>query len=412
MPTDDLQLGANQDLVSLKIGGVEVGALANGGISLTESYEIKVSVFQQPAAFTLRLGWGDTAAKLLQLAKPGTPFQLFIGPNVIQSGTIYSRGVPSASATQVEIKGRDYLARLFDDEVQDEASFTDKTYFQLTRKILNVVGLKEEKAGDGTRFALFGDNEANRAITSRVKSGRGKKHQTQLVQEIETGVGAGGSKLVYSTIKATLGTTYYEFLQQQFKLAGLFLWATGSGNFVLARPTADQDPAFRVLYQRGQTRKVGNAIDRAYEDDTTMRHALCVCYGRAGTGTNGRSKIRGGFVDEEMFGYGFQNVRIVHDDDVRTATQAEYIARKTIAEERRRGWKLDYTLAGHIVPTIKGGDGYGVWCPDMVTTVDDEELGISGSYYVQDVTFRRNPQTSTTISLMRPEDLVFAEGLF
>ena len=49
-----------------------------------------------------------------------------------------------------------------------------------------------------------------------------------------------------------------------------------------------------------------------------------------------------------------------------------------------------------------------MWAPDTVVAVDDGEYGIQGNYYIERVVFRRGPETTTELTLQRPEDLVFA----
>jgi hypothetical protein len=409
---NDLQLGGFEDTVLLRLGSGTADAV---NVKIAENYEIKVSVLQQPAAFTLRLGSGETAAEILKRYPPGTPFALFIGAaghrSQIQSGVVYSRGAPSGKFTQVELKGRDHLARLFDDEVQAEYTFPDKTYFGLTRKVLNIVGLKETTEDGAPKFALYSNNDNNRQLISRVATAK-PESKGEIVEQKETGATAGAGKLVFQTIKTRVGTRWYDFLQQQYKLAGLFLWATGEGNFALAQPRADMAPAYKILRQRGHIRDFGNILDCRFQDDTTNRHSAVIVHGRGGIGTEGRNKIFGYWTDEEMISYGFNNVRTIHDDDVKSDREAEYLARKTIAEERRAGWQLEYTLSGHVIPSVVARDSTAVWCPDMVCRVDDEELDIHGNFYIEHVTFSRAPETTTTVTLMRPEDLVFADHLF
>jgi hypothetical protein len=408
---NDLQATEDEDIVSVKLNGEELGpGLGSArGRSIIESYEVKISVFQQPAATTVRLGCSGNVAELYKQATPNSPFSFSIAGTRVLTGSVYSRGVPSAQAACLELHVRDYMARLFDDEIQDEISFTNKTYFSLTRTVLNIVGMTEQPS----TFKLIADNDANRAVISRHKGKKRKsKNKTQIVEQIETGVGAGGAKIVRTTIKANVGTSYYNFLQEQYKLAGLFLWCTADANFVLARPTADQEPAYKILVEEDQPLTGARMVERSHEDNCTQRHTGYIVYGRAGSGTEGRSKLVGTFVDDQMAGYGFSHNRVIHDDDVKSQQEADYLARRACAEERRQGWKLEYTVSGHILPSTKGTNGYLIWAQDMVCEVEDHEIGLFGKFYIQDVTFRRNPHMTTTISLMRPEDLVFAEGLF
>jgi prophage tail gpP-like protein len=404
---NDLQVGGYADTVLIRLG--------DDDLKIVENYEVKVSVLQQPAAFTLRLGSGETASQILKRYPPGTPFALFVGAaghrSQIQSGRIYSRGAPSGKHTQVEIKGRDHLAALFDDEVQFEYTFPDKTYYELTRKVLNVVGLTERTEDGAPKFALYSNNDNNRQLVSRVPTAK-PQAKGELVEQKETGATSGAGKLVYQTLKTSVGTRWYDFLQQQYKLAGLFLWATGEGNFALAQPRADQPPAYKILRQRGQLRDHGNILECRFQDDVTNRHAMIIVHGRGGSGKNGRGKIFGHYTDKEMVAYDLHNVRTVHDEDIKSDQEAKYLARKLVAEERRAGWQLEYTMSGHIIPSVVAKDSTAVWCPDMVCRVDDEELDIHGNFYIEAVTFSRSPETTTTVTLMRPEDLVFADKLF
>jgi prophage tail gpP-like protein len=172
------------------------------------------------------------------------------------------------------------------------------------------------------------------------------------------------------------------------------------------------DPVCSITRQRDQTRKQGDAISFRYQDDTTMRHAAYIVYGRGGSGKEGRDLIMGTYVDEEMVAYGFQNSRTVTDDDCKSNAEADYIARRTCAEERRAGWQLSYTVSGHTYPSQFAKNSFGVWVPDTVCRVDDDELDIHGNFYIEAVTYKRSPETTTELTLMRPQDLIFADKLF
>lgn len=388
--------------------------LGSEDLKIVESYEVRVGVLQQPGAFSLRLGWSKTAAELLKRYPPGTPFELFIGPTLVMSGLTYGRAQPSSNFTQIELKGRDYTAVLFDDEVQREYSFTDETYYKLTRKILDLVGLPAD-IGDGqggpTKFVLYDNNDNNRAVVSRVAKAK-PRAKGEIVELIPTGATTGAGKVFYKTLKTRTGTRWFDFLQEQYKFRGLFLMATGDGNFALFRPRADMDPVCTITRSRGALRKQGDAISCRFQDDTTMRHAAYIVYGRGGAGKEGRAQIVGYHVDEEMVAYGFANSRTVTDDDCKSNLEAEYIARRTCAEERRAGWQLCYTVSGHTYPSMFAKNSFGVWVPDTVCRVEDEELDVKGNFYVESVTYRRNPETTTEITLMRPQDLIFADKLF
>ncbi len=401
------EIGDGHDHIVLKLGDSE--------IKIAESYEVKISVFQQPSAFSLRLGNGDATSEILQIARPGTPFELRIftggSPRLVMAGRIDSRHVPSAAHTQVEVRGRDYMAHLFDSYFEEEQDFPQKDFLSLTRAVMDKAGLTEAK---GHYIQVI--NDVNRFLLTGVKA-KVRGQGTDLANELYTGALAGTGELVYKTLKAKLGTKYFDFLQTQFKLAGMFFWASPDKTFVLARPLAKQDASFFLIRSGGSKRS--NVIDCSFNDDTTMRHSKAIVYGRSGGGKKGVEICRGEFVDNEMLNYGFDKNIIVQDADVKTAKECEFVARRIIAEERRNGWKLEYTVPGHMVPSNNSYSGDAVWGPDTIVNVDDDELHIydddslnfKTNFYLEAVTYSRNPQTQTKLHLVRPGDLLFATGI-
>lgn len=389
---DDLQVGGFEDTVSLR--------LADQDIKLYKTYEVRCSILQTPAAFTLRLGWNQNAAELLTRFPPNTPFELRIGKSTIMSGVTYGRAQPSADRTEIEIKGRDYLAKLYDDTLEFDTKYAETTYFALTRKIIDDAGLTKQSG----KFDLIDTNDGNRQIVTRTPA---KNRKKTLVREIETGATSGQGKLVYQTTEGQVGKKRIEFLNERYKLAGLFLWTTGDGNFVLSRPASDLVPGYRISRARGKVREQGDAIGCEFTDDVTERHARYVCYGKAGA-----KGTRGEFVDEEMKAYGFDHVHVFEDQDAKTTEQAEFLARKACADARRAGWKLSYTVSGHIRPSLTNPGKQAVWSYDMTCDVQDEILNLHDLFYIEEVVYRRSPQTTTSLTLMRPQDLVWADGQF
>jgi prophage tail gpP-like protein len=411
-------IGSAEDCLHIRLGELN--------FVLTEHYEVKISFFQQPAAFTLRLGpkliSGENPnarrerliADVLAAARPGTEFELSVQrPDgnrvVVQSGRLDARGSPSAEHLQVELKGRDWMAPLFDSYIEEEVSFTEKTYYDLTRKILDLVGLKETKdAAGNTRFGLITTpDNAKRINASRRQRSKGN---TELIRQTETGATSGTGTLVLKTLKAKLGTRYYDFLQDAYKLAALSLYATGEGNFVLTRPNIDQDPAFLFVrsvqpVQDGVRVEDSNILSHAYQDDTTQRHSAIVVYGRSGGGKAGRNGYRGEVTDHEMVDYGFNKKQTVHDEDVKSNAECEYVARKMIAEERRNGWRLSYTVAGHTMPSLQNAAGRAIFGPDMIGRAEDDQLDIHANLWLDNITFSRGPDAKTTVDLCWPNDL-------
>jgi prophage tail gpP-like protein len=388
-----------QDPSSLAVAGDDVVSLTLDGkeVKICESYEVKVSVMTQPAAFTLRLGWSDTARELLLLSTPGKLFELRVGNVLIQSGIIDSHGVPfSGGATTVEIKGRDFMRKLMNCHVEEDITFKEKTYYDVTRRVMNRVGLDKHE--------LVAGNGANRrAVTSTKVAAVPSEDQVRYIEtKLPT---ADGSKVEFRSLKAKVGQRWFDWLQEHYKLAGLFLWCAGDGKFILASPQPTVEESYPIVRQRGVERNLVNVLRHSYRDDCTHRHAQYIVYGRFGRGKGGRNKINGEYVDAEMVNRGFTDVITYHDDDVSTTEQAEHLARRYCSEERRAGWNLNYTFEGHRVPAIDGG--VAVWGPDTTAGVTDDELGIYGPHYLEAVTFSMNPQKETTVELIRPEDLLY-----
>jgi prophage tail gpP-like protein len=387
----DLGIGGLNDTVVLEING--------NALSIVESYEIKIAVMTQPAAFTLRLGWGDTARELLKLCPKGGKFKLSIGGVLVQSGIIDGRAVPASDATVVEVKGRDYMRALFNGHVEEDISFKERTYYDVTRKVMDLVGLGDHE--------LVAGNGANRQAVTAVKVPFVPTEEQ--VRTVETGIAsAGGSRMEFKALKAEVSQRWYDWLQDKYKLSGLFLWCAGDGKFILSTPRPNVQPCFILARQRGALRNAVNITSHSWRDDATGRHAKYIVYGRSGGGRRikGRAKISGEYIDPEMVAAGITDVITYYDNDVDSPKECEYLAKRYASEERRAGWELAYNVAGHSTPSLIN-DGVAIWGPDNAALVADDELGIEGPHYIESVTFSKKPEMTSRIELIRPEDLLY-----
>lgn len=393
--------------------------LAGDTLAITESYEVRAGIVNQPAGFGLRLGHGGVLRELLASYPPNTPFALTVNGNQVQSGN--TDGFAAGEATgagQITFEGRDALALLVDSYVAAEKSFSGLTYRDLVIDVFKEIGITIQPTGGDQHPQLFSSNEANRRRMAgkeivQVTPPAVTKDEFTIDNDIEVTLFrdpvAGTSKSIYKTVKIQIGTKWYEWLKQQLDRAGLFLWATATGDFILSAPNAAQDPAYRIIKQRRGERGVGNVVRYQYRNNIVQRYTKTVVYGRGGGRSVGRGKVRGEFVDQEMvdiLGGEDRKVRTWHDHNVKTIKQAEHMARRMTAEANRDAWQLIYTVAGHSTQTQNGRRA--VWVPDTVVEVDDRELGIAGNFYLETVTMNRQPDTTTTLRLMRPQDLVFA----
>jgi prophage tail gpP-like protein len=365
--------------------------LGNSEALVVERYTVKQSFLTQPSTFSLSLGHAGVVRELLQRFPPGTPYTLSIGTVLQQTGRVDDQDATGdANGSSVTLTGRDALAPLIDARITADKSYTNATYADLVQAVLR------ESLGAGA--TLLYTNEQNRSTQAG----------TTIVQSDlpidPVGVRTAASK--ERPIQAKVGELRYKFLRDQLDRAGLFLNAAADGRFILSAPNASQPPVARIVRGRGESLREGNVKSFRYRNATSGRFSRCTVHGRGGGGKDGRQNFTGEYVDQEMVGWGFDRPLCARDPKCATASQAETITRRKIAESRRSGWSLIYTLAGHTTPRINGRDRV-VWAVDTVVEVDDQEIGVAGTFWVESVEFSRGPETNTTITLMRPEDLVF-----
>lgn len=389
-------------------------------IHIYSAYEVKCGILQQPSSFTFHVGWGNELIQLLEIfnavpqsdptnLKPFPEFELHVYDTCIMTGNIEAVNMPTLAQTKLEIKGRGKLSALLKSSILDEVTLQSQTYDALVKEVLSKVGL-----GDST---LSFSNEANRNLITRTKfrkrRARTDVNKQQLVATIDTGIQApGGGKIQLQHLLARVGEDWYHWLEKQLILAGLILWETGDGNFVLGSPTLDQEAFYRVIHQKDQTRDEVNIVDCHLNNDFTSQHTTVTAYGRYGSTGGGRSRCEGTAINVDMYAHtGGQGIYplVIEDDDVKNNQQAFYRANRAMSEECRAGFGLQYTFSGHRMPAAARGyeDQMVVWAPDTITDVQDDWLGFHELMYNESVTFRCNPQTTTVVDMIRPRYLAY-----
>lgn len=404
------QRAYQDDTVLLTLGGTSV--------LIATSYSIQQSILKQPAEFSIRLGRGSgtpepnkgpTVAELIAKYPPNTPFQLRINGHLRMTGKTdgYRASAAGNAATELTIFGRDGLAPLHDAHIDREISFNNATYESLVKAVFKEVGLDASK--------IVASNEANRKLQAGVNV-----RQLLPVQNIDRilfGKGDGvTAKAAASVLQTKPGDRWMDYLRKQLDRAGLFLWAAADGTFVLSAPNQNLKPIYRIVRRRGQAHNEVNVIHADYLNDTRPRYTFAVVYGKGGGKAKGRTHSKGDSSDDEMLNtYGFGkafdgsdiNSRslVVRDAHCHNAAQAAYLAQRKLAEGRRHGFQLVYTMSGLSTPGINGGRA--IWTPDTLVEVVDEEFGINSTFWIEAVDFQRSPQSQTTIHLMRTFDIVF-----
>lgn len=372
-------IGSVNDDVQLTLSGKET--------KIVKSYEVHQGILVQPGVFALTLGDGESAKEITEKYPANTPFTLSIGGTLRMTGwTDGCRVRQSGQATDITIRGRDSLAKLHDGAIVIEKMFGQDTYYNIVTKALAEVGFT------GT---VATDNSENRSLMAGIQ-----------ISAVETEL-IGAKANVSKAIQAKVGERWYHFVKHQLDRAGMFVWASADGNVVMALPNTNQTPIYRIARQRGVVNNFVNVEEVEFENETTQRCSHAYVYARMGGKKAGRAHAKGVFVDAEMTALLYSRPFVFHDVNISTQQQAEFYASRKIAESRRDGWNLTYTVAGHTVPALSG-NGRVVWTPDTIVDVQDDELGIYGPHYIESVTFR-SPPTTTTIVLQRLEDLLFGE---
>ena len=374
--------GASAD-VRVILGGQE--------IVIVESYSVSIDMMTQPAQFTATVGNGAVARELMDRFPPRTAFELQIaGTSQFQGFTDGWSASGAGGNTTVNLTGRDTLAAVHDATAKADKTFTDVSLEDLVRHVL------DETLGAGKYTLAPGESKrlAMANAKGKAKSAKKLKATSEANRKVQLKL---GMKL------------YQDFLKPQLDRAGVFLWSSQGGTFFLSELEADQTPLYRLRHRRGD---IGNVVESfSFSNNTTQRYLACEVWGRRGGGDEEvRAPVKGRFEDAEMKALGYTKVLHVDDPKCLTIAQCEFLAKRRIAEANRAAWQLSYTVGGHTTQqTGGGGTGQVIWIPDTLVDVDDEELGIKGPHYIEGVSHQGQPGMTTTIKLMRLQDLVFGE---
>jgi prophage tail gpP-like protein len=385
------QIGNADDTVDIQLGSDDP--------IMARNWVIEEKVLSQPATWTIDIGHGSNALVFFARYKPGTPFTLRVAGNPQLSGVTDRRriaGKRGNAGTSLVISGRDVTAPLFNAHVEADKSFQNTTYANMTRRALTEAGLEPNK--------LVLSNTANRNLKAGYP-----------ITETQPPVTVDGNQTVPDTVgasaaqlQARFGERWLEFLRRHFDRAGLMLWGGADGSFILTAPNASLQPTYELY--RNLDKRNTNVLDWEVDDDTTNRFASVRVAGRGGGRAFGTVKAIGTYADEEMASYGFAQAFTVRDVNTQTADQAGYLARRKIAEARREGWRVSYTVPGHTLPIVgTNGQARAIITVDTTIKIVDELAGIEGTFYIEAIRRERAPQTQTTMRLMRPQDVVFGD---
>lgn len=368
--------GVYTDTVRIQLGSDE--------LRICESYEVERGIFTQPTSFAVALGDDSSAAGLWKRYPPRTPFKLWVDDRLIQSGFTDSRTISGVGAGFM-LRGRDILQDVHDSYTQEE-----KVY----------------KAGKHSDFIFQVFQDANVPLPSLQFSNEAVRKAMALGKPLGFPATAREEVTIPRPVQIKMGDTYYSFIKRVLDRAGLFLFATPQQDYVLSAPDKDQPAIYKVVHCPNKGRQVGDVINVSLSDSTVGRSAYYMVYARGGGKNKGRLVYQDGYPDEEMAAFGYKRTKTFRDWHIQNNAQAETLARRRIAEERRSSWRLTMTVSGHSTLALDGSRG--VWTPDTMVHVKSDELEIDGPFYLESVAFRRNSDgTTSELRLIRPDDLIF-----
>ncbi len=381
--------------------GDQVRLVVNGQeVAIAESYEVANSILEVPSSFAMRVGHNGLLQELIKRFPPHAKYQLYIREALQASGRLGGYSVPSDDGSTLELHGRDRLAPLHDAFIREERSFVGQTY-------LDIVKIALTEAGVDPGGVVKHDNSSNRRTMTGVDV---KARAPRNVQEIVVEKGKGG--VVYTTVVAKLSERWLDFVRTHLDRAGLFLWAEAGGDWQLSAPNTQQEPTYALSLnattpQDARGFRGGIRRDEFRNSVDPPRYSEVIIYSRVTAKKFGRSKVKGGFEDQEMIDLGIDRPMTLRDANVASVEQAETLARRKLAEGRRATFRLQYTTHGHSAVNPNGQRA--VWAPDTMVALDDQEVGLKGLFYVEGVTHRCSEGSgrTTTLRLLRPEDLVF-----
>ena len=392
MPRNSTTRGGIDDRVRLLLSGTEV--------LLAESYEVASSIFEQPTAFRLRMGYDGIAKKLVDLYPPGTEFELYVGDTRQHSGLLDGFEIQGDDGTTIDFVGRDWMRILQDSYADGEKTVQGATYRGLVEFALEQTGVDA--------VALSVTQTANRIATTgaAVPISISARNVDEVIVE------RGSRKILYQHVQTQLSERLFDFVKRYLDRAGLFLWAAAEPrSFVLGVPNTSQPPLYRI--ERGSSHSPARRVSfRQFAQPP--RYARCLVYGRSGGKYAGRSRVMGRAEDPQMLAWGLNTELVVRDSNVADVAQATRHAYRKLAEGKKDQTGLSYEVDGHTTDSLYGG-GRVVWAPDTMVHVIDKDIGIDGLYWVDRVLRRREDGsgesggTTTLLELRSPDDLIFGD---
>lgn len=373
-------------------------------LHLCTSYDVKTGVFDQPSTFSVRLGDGSTSAALLRRFPPNSPFQLLVGGKPQFSGYVEGRASNGSAnqGTEIDLHGRSILAKLLTD-LEKEASFNGKTHRELVEKALKDLEIVKPFSHGERPAVLASNTEARKARSGTNINAYDADDWTAILSQP-----AGNEGDTYPVLRTKLAEKYLDLIRKHLDTVGMFPWDSPTGDIIIGRPNWRQKPAARIVRKLGRVPS-SNIESHRFREDYSHRYSEIAVYGKTHGRKYNKYTVSGAFTDDEAIVFGIHKVKVLRDVNVTSIAHAEAVAKKHLAAGRRAAFLLEYKLRGHTTENVLTG-GQLVWTPDITVDVVDDELGISGTYYLESCRYSRaHDGTHTTIRLLELSTLIFGD---
>lgn len=203
------------------------------------------------------------------------------------------------------------------------------------------------------------------------------------------------AQLKIEDAKPAVGEKLWEFIDRHAKRFGLMLWMSPDGKLVLSSPNYGSPPLYRFVRRlRERSDDPNNVLDGNVVDRMGDRHSTVTVFGKAKGSHPERSAFVSTAVDPDV---PFFCPKYIHDGAIKSQDEAGRRALREVAHLRAKAFEYECTVADH-------GQGDSIYSIDTMAEVDDESVGVKGSYYLISRTFekakRGSDPTTTQLKLV------------
>jgi prophage tail gpP-like protein len=194
--------------------------------------------------------------------------------------------------------------------------------------------------------------------------------------------------LKISEAKPQVGETIWEFIDRHCKRFGILAWMDPQGRLILSAPDYEQAPLYHLRRNLSPGTAPNNILSGGFTEDIGSQPSSVTVYGRS----RGHDETRTPFVavvEQESF---FHRPLVVHDNAVRSVEEARRRGLRELHQRAQEKFVLEYEVRDH------GNDGY-VYAVDSIFDVQDEAIGVAGSYYCTSRTFTKSRTEGTKTRL-------------